>query len=179
MSGFWPDGLDVSDTQSPMDILQSARDEWETNSGGLLTLVFQEAKTTTGNTMIVVHAKHAPDSRTTTLFSVVHRPNAPYPATIQPEKEELPKALRKSYYQPGIGEIGLTGVQGREVKNEWVSDTPTEFRTKLKNVFNLGSVKRSVLSLVVHSPVPEKDAPGGGHDDTTGGESNNEMHPTN
>lgn len=156
MSGFWPKGLDLSDTRSPLDILQDAREEWEKTSAGILTLVFQEVTSQSGNKMIVVHAKHVPGNRTTTLFSVMHRPRDPYPVTIELERDDLPDVLKKTYYKPGV-ELGLslTSMAGRTITNEWVSDTPAEFRNKLTQVFNLGSIKQVVLSLVSHSPAPE------------------------
>jgi hypothetical protein len=155
MSGFWPTGLDISDTAPPTAILKTAQGEWETKSGGVLTLVLQEAESESGNTMIIVHAKYIPGNRTATLFSVVHRPNAPYPVTIQAEKEDLPEFLKKSYRKPDLGDIASIGMYGQEIQNKWVSDTPSEFRSKLEEAFNLGSVKRVVLSLISHTPPAE------------------------
>jgi len=150
MSSFWPSGLEISDTQSPITILETAREEWETKSDGVLTLVLQQATSQEHNAMIVVHAKHIPSNRTATLFSVIHRLKAPYPATIQPMNEDLPNSLKREYYKPGIGEIGipsLQGLQGRTITNAWVSDTPTEFRDKLAKAFNLSVTKTAILSL--------------------------------
>lgn len=161
MSDFWPHELDLSDKRSPMEILESAQADWETNSEGLLTLVLQTAESESGNTMIVVHTKHTPDNRTTTLFSVVHRASTPYPVTIQPENEDLPNFLKRSYYDPGLS-VTIPGISGREVENEWVSDTPAEFCKKLQRAFNLGSVKREVLGLVTHSPATEDELPNDG-----------------
>jgi len=155
MNSYWPDGLELSDIQSPMEILESAREDWDTSSDGVLTLVLQEARSETNNNMIIVHAKHVPSGRTTTLFSVVHRPNAPYPASIQLKQVDLPDCLKKSYYDPGPFYFTslMTTPQGRTVTNDWVSDTPSEFRTKLKKVFNLGATKMGILSLVSNTPV--------------------------
>ncbi len=147
MSNFWPNDVELSDTQSPLEILETAQEEWVTNSTGVLTLVLQEAKSQSGNKMIIVHAKHVPSNRTATLFSVVHRPNAPYPATIE-LKDELPAALKRSYYIPGFADRGIGMTQGRTVTNTWVSETPSEFRIKLAKAFNLGTVKCEILSLV-------------------------------
>ena len=164
MSNFWPKGIELSDTQSPMEILGTAKDEWESNSGGALTLVLQMAESKSGNSMIIVHAKHNPTNRTATLFSVVHRPKAPYPATIQPREDDLPNFLKKSYYKPGIDISAVTGfaggIQGRIVENEWVSNTPAEFRAKLEEVFNLGVVKGQILNLVsTSSELADGDVP--------------------
>ncbi len=154
MSTFWPEGLSVSDTQSPCEILESAREEWETASYGTLTLVFQKAETQNGNTEIIVHAKHIPSNRTETLLSAIHRSKKLYPITIQTKRdEELPTILKKSYYQPGIID-SVTAVSfrsldydGKTVTNEWVSDTPSEFREKLSKAFNLSVVKAAILNL--------------------------------
>jgi hypothetical protein len=35
----------------------------------------------------------------------------------------------------------------RPVVNQWVSDTPSEFRKKLSEAFNLGIIKREILNL--------------------------------
>lgn len=152
MSGFWPAGIDLMDTASPLEILITAQNEWEKSSGGKLTLAFQEAHTESGHAMIIVHAKFIPGNRTATFFSVVHRLKAPYPVLIQPDEENLPDFLKKNYRTVGIGEIGTRAFYGREIENKWVSDTPKEFRSKLKDVLNLGSVKSVVLSLLAHSP---------------------------
>lgn len=149
MTEFWPTGLNLEDTSSPLEILRGAQNEWEERTGGLLTLIIQEAEATNGHHMLIVHAKHVPSHRTATLFSVVHRPAAPYPAKIQPRENELPEFLKKRYYQPGIEDFaGTVAVKGRQVTNKWVCDTPSEFRTQLEAVFNLGTVKAEVLNLM-------------------------------
>jgi hypothetical protein len=96
MSNFWPKGFELTDTESPRQILETAQREWNAESSGVLTLVFQETKSESGNDMIIVHAKHVPSNRTVTLFSVIYRPNTPYPATIQPKDDILPNYLKKS-----------------------------------------------------------------------------------
>lgn len=166
MSIFWPKGIEISDTQSPMQILETAQEEWNLNSDGLLTLVLQDAKSKAGNDMIIVHAKHIPSNRTITLFSVVYRPNTPYPATIQPKEDELPNYLKKSYYLENHPEdarlieqeikkrsmmdpsISRAVPEKKQVNNIWVSDDPSEFREKLEQVFNLGIVKADILNLL-------------------------------
>jgi hypothetical protein len=153
MSNFWPKGFELTDTESPRQILETAQREWNAESSGVLTLVFQETKSESGNDMIIVHAKHVPSNRTVTLFSVIYRPNTPYPATIQPKDDILPNYLKKSYYKPGTLDNALVGSgilnsQGCQILNDWVSDAPAEFRKKLEEVFNLGIVKSEILSLV-------------------------------
>ncbi|MCI5220789.1 MAG: hypothetical protein D3914_16745 [Candidatus Electrothrix sp. LOE2] len=152
MNIFWPEGLSVSDVQSPYEVLETAREEWETASNGVLTLVLQRSKSEDGKTMIItVHAKHIPSNRTAALFSVIHRLNESYPITIRPREEgQLPNILRKSYYQPGMNDYNerISGESvGGTVTNKWVSDTPSEFREKLTEAFNLSEVKAAVLNL--------------------------------
>lgn len=148
MSEFWPDGLDLSNSQTPREFLEAAREEWDATSHGMLTLVFHDAESESGNAMIVVHAHHVPTNRTAELFSIVHRSSAPYPATIQPRETDLPKVLKKSYYEPGIGEYGVSLPKGHNVTNEWVSATPSEFRQKLKKAMNLEVVQYEIFRLV-------------------------------
>ncbi len=150
MTSFWPTGLDMNDTSSPLEILESANQEWTENSEGLLTIIIQEAESTTNDHMLIVHAKHVPSNRTVTLFSVVHRHDAPYPARIQPRDDELPDILKKSYYRPGIADLGagIANMAGRNITNKWVCDTPSEFRSRLSDAFNLGTLKSEILSLV-------------------------------
>lgn len=164
MPDFWPRGLELNDTQSPMEVLQEAQRDWESNSNRLMTLVLQSAKSQSGNDMTIVHAKHLPSNRTASLFAVVYRPANPYPATIQPKGDELPDLLKKSYYQPGSDPFGssviprgLLKTEGRTVTNQWVSDTPSEFREKLMEVFNLGIIKSEVLNLTCRASAPDVD----------------------
>ncbi|QDU86656.1 hypothetical protein Pla175_00060 [Pirellulimonas nuda] len=170
MSDFWPSGLDLGDTHCPMDILREAQSDWETNSNGMLALLLQRAKSKTENDMVIVHVKHVRSNRTGSLFSVVHRPNAPYPVTIFPKDAELPKFLRKSYYEPpvdvfgGISSSVLGVTKGKNVENEWVADTPAEFRQNLRDVFNLGVVKSVVLNLFASESVSPGDAVGEGEE---------------
>lgn len=158
MSNFWPSSIDLGDTQSPMEILNDAQKEWDSESNGQLTLVLQTTESESGNDLIYVHAKHVPKNRTITIFSVVHRPKSPYPVTIFPEDKNLPNFLKKSYYIPGTKplpfgasmalQLGQLETKGRDVVNEWVCETPFEFRRKLGEVFNLGFVKSAILNLV-------------------------------
>ena len=166
MSGFWPSDLDIGDTASPKAILETAKGEWENESDGRLTLVTRESKSESGNMLIVVYAKYIPGNKTTTLFSVVHRPNVPYPATIKLEKNELPDFLKKSYKKISMSTKALMSAAisdfsgqptEKTIINEWVAETPSEFRSKLQAAFNLGSVKSEVLGLVVGSQTDNND----------------------
>jgi hypothetical protein len=102
--------------------------------------------------MIIVHAKHVANNRTATLFSIVHQPNKPYPVKIQPKKEELPDFLKKSYGQGPLTSDRQSAMERLKLvpilfDNQWVSDTPSEFRENLSQVFNLGIIKREILNL--------------------------------
>jgi hypothetical protein len=143
MSSFWPDGLKLSDTQSPRDILKTAQQEWYTNSDGIMELVLQDAQSESGNSMIIVHAKHIANKRTATLFSVVHQAGKPYPVAIQQKSEDLPSFLKKTSELQSLVALNLLG----QSVNQSVSDTPSEFRKKLTDAFNLGIVKREILNL--------------------------------
>jgi len=160
MSKFFPVGIKLNDTQTPIEILQDAVRDWETESEGQLTLILQTATAKDGDDMIFVHGKHVPSNRTITLFSVVSRPGGPYPARIQPRTNELPTYYRKSYYEPGYSmALALNvDIKGRTVTNEWVAETPSEFRTKLVDAFNLGVVKSELLNILCGAPQPDSEA---------------------
>ena len=51
MSNYWPSGLELSDTQSPREILKVAQEEWYTSSEGVMELVLQDAESESGNSM--------------------------------------------------------------------------------------------------------------------------------
>jgi hypothetical protein len=114
-----------------------------------MELVLQDTISNSGSSMIIVHAKHVMSNRTATLFSIVCRPGYPYPVTIQPRDEDLPDFLKKSYYVPAsnflVAQIGTSSP--KQVLNQWVSDTPPEFRKKLAEAFNLGTIKSEILNL--------------------------------
>ncbi len=156
MSSFWPVGFEISDTQSPRDILSTAQEEWKTNSGGILELVLQDTESESGNSMIIVHAKHVMNNRTAQLFSIVYQLGKPYPVKIQPEEKDLPSFLKKSHSKPSPQDIFLSTnislTPQQDLINKWVSDTPSEFRTKLSEVFNLRIIKREILNLASQVP---------------------------
>ena len=164
MSRYWPDGLELSDTDSPMEILRNAQDDWETSGGGVLALVLQETQSQSGYEMIVVHAKHVTSNRTASLFSVLSRKDNPYPVRLQPKEDELPKLFRQSYKTTKSNPFAaLTQLKEEKwVTNEWVADTPGEFRIKLEEAFNLGNIKSEILNLIsvagdLEAPAEEED----------------------
>lgn len=153
MPSYWPSGLELSDTASPMNILLDACNEWKTNSEGLLDLVMQTGQSNSGNDMIFVHVKHIPTNRTASLLSIVMRPGLPYPARLQPFEEDLPNIFKKEYpkrdsrFGISAASQALKTLESFEV-NQWVAETPSEFRSKLAEAFNLGSTKSIILSLL-------------------------------
>ena len=117
---FWPGGISIEDTISPLKLLDQAREDWETKSNGLLTLVLQESSGDKEG--IVVHAKNVISKRTATLFTV----NFPegwneYPAFIL-----TPFAI-----------------------NEACSESYREFRDKLFREFQASRVKSIVSNLLI------------------------------
>jgi hypothetical protein len=183
MSSYWPSDLELSDTAAPMDILRDASEDWQVNSHGLLELIMQFAQSKSGNDMILVHARHIPSNRTASLLSVVSRPNNPYPARLQPKEDELPDFFKKTYVKQGVNTSGV-GIQSAlrslqdlqpTATNHWIAETPSEFRTKLAEAFNLGAMKSIILNLVASDAPPataddetaeESDLPGDSLDDS-------------
>ncbi len=169
MSEFWPEGIDVDDLRSPRDILDSAKTQWTAESGGVFTLVLQDAKSTNGNNMVLVHAKHQPSNRSAELFTVVHRPREPYPVTIQPKDEDLPNFLKKKYRSFGLADVGsLATPLGGEIHNEWVAESPKEFSAKLMEAFNLVAVKATMWNLAAGTGPGDEDSGQSVRAETTG-----------
>ena len=154
MSDFWPDDLELEDTSSPREILEEARAEWEERSGGRLTLVFQDlgAQPDGESERTVVHAKDVPTRRTAELFTVVHQRDSPYPAALEPRRQDLPNVLRRRYYVPGEDDDEPDFYRGYWKDNESVAESPGEFRTKLREVLNMGATKSRVISLAATRP---------------------------
>ena len=148
MRDFWPSGVDLEDTASPVEILKEANAEWVEKTGGKFELLIQEATSKDHGVVVIVHARHSPSNRTATLFSVTHRPAAPYPARIWPKGDELPNTLKKTYYQAGWDALSSSFSRpGREVTNEWVADTPAEFRVHLK-ASDKSSVRHEICAAI-------------------------------
>ena len=147
MTDFWPDDLKLEDTASPREILEEARDDWERSSGGRFTLLFQEAESQTGNRLTKVHAKFKPAGRTAEIFTVVQRPDKPYPVTIELTDRGLPNILRRKYYVPGDDDHDFDDPRGHWVENERVADSPAEFRIRLREALTLDETKSEVFSL--------------------------------
>jgi len=161
MPSFWPSGLELSDTATPMSILLAAGEEWKTTSEGLLELIMQTGETESGNDIILVHAMHTPSNRTASLLSVVMRSGLAYPARLQPNEEDLPNFFKKSYSRPA-NPVGITAIQNilntipTFEENKWVAETPSDFRRQLADAFNLGGTKSIILNLVASQEYSEE-----------------------
>lgn len=72
----------------------------------------------------------------------------PYPATIQTEDENWVNFLKKLYYRTDILDIALQLEEAAgQISNKWFSNTPSEFREKLAEAFNLESVGILLVNL--------------------------------
>lgn len=148
MFNFWPEGFEISDTQSPIEILEEAKREWLDRSKGQISLAIRNVVTDEGYERYLVYAHHVPSNRVASLFTVVSRNECPYPARLQPKIAELPRFFLKEYWD------GPDHDDFREscwIKNEWVADSPSEFREHLKSILNLSHIKSELLNLISSS----------------------------
>jgi len=160
MSDYWPDDLDLTDTRSPLEILESVRKELIAMSGNRLTLDFAGTETSDNRVSMPVYAREVSSRRTATLFEVTHLRGLSYPVRIIPVTEELPDFLRKEYWEPKSGRSSdlspilqsMVGV-GMKVTNEWVCDTPAEFSDKIQKMLKRSEVKRAILGLLTSQSV--------------------------
>jgi hypothetical protein len=171
--GFFPEGIELSSILSPSEILEEARREWEVDSNGLLLLrISQVLIESEEETILDVYIVHSPSKRMAKVLSLAHRPNQPYPIEIRPESFNIPKYLKKSYEiqtrrspsssvfsslvdQMRALERTLPEVITKTITNEWVCDTPAEFREKLEKVFNLGVIKSTINNIIAGSSVQD------------------------
>jgi hypothetical protein len=167
--GFFPEGIELSDICSPVEILEEAQHEWEEHSDGLLLLRIGPAAVEGEDEMILdVYIVHNPSKRMAKLLSIAHRPNQSYPVEIRPESFDIPEYLRKSYtiqkrrspsplFSPQAYLRGMEGilpeVTTKTITNEWVCDTPAEFRSKLEEALSLGSVKSAINNIIAGTPI--------------------------
>ena len=158
MSNFWPLDLNLTDCVTPRDILSEAQNEWGREGKGIFELVFRNTKSETGNELVIVYAQHRQSRKTAKLFQVLHRPDKPFPVTIQPEIEALPEVFQREYKKTvssGFSSIAhLMNPQERiiNVTNDWVATTPAEFRENLSRAFQSDSVRSQLLNMLVTSP---------------------------
>lgn len=162
--GFFPDNIELSEIFSPSEILENAKREWDARSNGILLLQISQAFLESEEELVLeVYIVHSPSKRMAKALSVAHRPNHPYPIEIRPEPFNIPKYLKKSYKiqsrrspsplfsivdQMREIERALPEVVTQTITNEWVCDTPTEFREKLEKAFNLGTIKSTIHNII-------------------------------
>lgn len=178
---FFPDGIEFSDIRSPLQILEEAREDWRTQTSGLLDLHISDGGLEEETTFLwEVYVIHTPTKRMAKLLSVAHRPDAAYPADIRPVSFDIPRYLKKSYtvqrrrsapsllsntsYLRELREFGSEFIT-ETVTNEWVCDTPAEFRKKLQTALTLGTVKSVINSLIAGSGRHEDDVSVEGSED--------------
>ena len=165
--GFFPDDIELSEIFSPSEILEDAKRDWDAHSNGILLLQISQALVESEEELVLdVYVIHSPSKRMAKVLSVAHRPNHPYPIEIRPESFNIPKYLKKSYKtqtrrspsplfsiadQMRAIERALPEVVTQTITNEWVCDTPSEFKEKLENAFNLGSVKSTIHNIIAGS----------------------------
>lgn len=166
---FFPDGIELSDIRSPSEILEEAQRDWEECSNGILLLRISPATVEGEDELILdVYIIHSPSKRMTKLLSVAHRPDQPYPVEIRPESFDIPRYLKKSYTVQTrrpvsplfsvtdylrAAERVMPDICTQTITNEWVCDTPAEFREKLQKALSLSSVKSAINNIIASSPL--------------------------
>lgn len=154
---FWPADINAEEILPPRDIMHAAGIELE-NRTGILNVMIVESKLD-DRVVLAFELTNEESSRTLNLFEASHRIKECYPVAINPPNSDVPEFLRRKRYVPGqpgalegssIGAFHrvMQGTQGRYVDNEWVCATPTEFRTKLTDLFAKDSVKSRIVSLM-------------------------------
>ena len=102
----------------------------------------------------MVTARDQRSGRSATLFHVIHRYDAHYPATFKVDSEDLPQFLQRIYeteYYRGYDDDSPP----EYIENLWVCADAVEFSSKLEKVFNLADVKTSVYNLLA-GPSPSE-----------------------
>ena len=160
---FFPHDLEIANVQSPLDILSEAKNEWDTEGQGVITLLVDEGRSTESDivyALIRVYAQHIPTERIENLLTVIHVCDKPYPARINLAKEDIPSVLRKERLVPvknaGLMAAGLLqtlseAIPAHTVSEEWVCQSPGEFRKQLAKALTRGSVKSAITNIIAAS----------------------------
>lgn len=162
---FFPDDIDLSEIQSPTEILEEAREEWARRSDGMLDLIVIESDLSDSTRSILdVILTHSSSGRQAKLLSLRHVPDQAYPLEIVPESFNYPDYLVKKRFVPArkktllgpsildsLGEL----IPEHTVTNKWVCETPREFRQMLAEALSLGSVKSLIVNLVAGRAIRE------------------------
>ncbi len=163
---FFPSDLEITNLQSPLDILSEAKLEWDSKGQGIISLLVDEGRSTSGSdsTSVIIHvyALHIPSQRLARLLTIFHVTEKPYPARINPEKEDIPDYLRKERIGAS-SRSSLAAIESFRVSmsqntsvDEWVCESPDEFRRQLVKALNRGSVKAAVTNIVTVSSVDDE-----------------------
>ena len=160
---FFPRDLEIVNVQSPLDILSEAKNEWDAEGQGVITLLVVEGRSTTPDIVyacIRVYAQHIPTERIEYLLTVIHVCDKPYPARIELVKEDIPANLRKERFVPAM-RGGLVSsdffervnkaAPAHTVSEEWVCQSPGEFRKQLAKALTRGSVKSAITNIIAAS----------------------------
>jgi hypothetical protein len=161
---FFPSDLEIANAQSPLDILSEAKNEWDTKGQGIVTLLVDEGRPASQGdsdlTLIHVYALHIPSERVESLLTVIYASGKPYPARINPEKDDIPEYLRKERFvparksglmPPSILQAISEAIPAHTVTEEWVCESPDEFRKQLSKALTLGRVKSAITNIIAAS----------------------------
>lgn len=164
---FFPHDLEIVNVQSPLDILSEAKNEWDAEGQGVIKLLVVEGRSTIPATTpdivyacIRVYAQHIPTERIEHLLTVIHVCDKPYPARIELVKEDIPANLRKERFVParsgGLLSSDLfktlnEAAPAHTVSEEWVCQSPGEFRKQLAKALTRGSVKSAITNIIAAS----------------------------
>jgi hypothetical protein len=161
---FFPSDLEITNAQSPLDILSEAKNEWDTKGQGIVTLLVDGGRSALHGdsdlTLIHVYAMHIPSERVESLLTVIYASGKPYPARISPEKDDIPEYLRKERFvpakisglmSPSILNTFREAIPAHTVSEEWVCESPEEFRKQLSKALTLGRVKSAITNIIAAS----------------------------
>ena len=162
---FWPHDINAEDVRSPRDILRQAGDELENRTGKLVVFIGQSPLD--DRIVLSFEITNHESNVTLNLFEASHQKHQSYPVVIVPPESNIPEFLRTERYVPGSpSRIGVVselarvmqathGTSGHYVKNEWVCATPTEFKSKLIDLFAEDYVKCRIISLLAPTGIEE------------------------
>ena len=81
MTSFWPEGLNIEDTRSPLEILEQAVDDWKKGGKGIIRLHVDSKQTEDGLEAHVATVVHVASSLASeALLQIENHPRKDYPA---------------------------------------------------------------------------------------------------
>jgi hypothetical protein len=149
---LWPTDLHTDDVRTPTEILVEQAQLLEKETKGVLQGRVTEPEVE-GRKILAFEVVAPRIPVTTRLFEVQQSPQLEYPVAIIPPNVAIPDYLKREVYRPSGMEAVLAGpvVAGRMETNEWVADTPLEFRKKLEKLLSSSGVKAILYSLLARS----------------------------